>query len=191
MHGRRQAHDRRPDSRFRERDHRVFRIHPRTRLDDVCLRRGSAQPGQHQRARRGDQRLTGARERIPDRLGGAQVGGYRASEVAGPHRLVLERQVDDAVRFRSGLGQAVDVVEVAAVHLRPGCRERNGSLLGASQPDDMVASLNELGNQGGSDVSGRSGDEDAHSKSLPSSDVSCCHHSTTDVSYCHHVVSVA
>ena len=64
----------------------------------------------------------------------------------------------------SGTAQGVEVVERAAMHLRPGGGEGSGRGVRAGQPDDLMAGADELGNDGGADPAGRSGDEYAHEK---------------------------
>ena len=86
----------------------------------------------------------------------------RAREVARAHRLVLEGQVDDAVGLGGCLAQAVEVVQVAAADLGAGRRERGRRAVGTGQADDLMPGPQQLGDDRGADVSGRTGDEDAH-----------------------------
>ena len=60
--------------------------------------------------------------------------------------------------------QAVEVVQGAALHLRPGGGEGSGRGVRAGEPDDLMARADELGNDGGADPAGRAGDEDAHER---------------------------
>ena len=96
--------------------------------------------------------LVGADQGLADRLGGRHVGGDRAHEVAGAHRLVLEGEVDHAVGLGGGRAQAVEVVEIAATNLGA---ERGDGLSGcvrAGQADDLVAVAQKFGDDGGGDV---------------------------------------
>ena len=77
---------------------------------------------------------------------------------------MLEREVDHAIRRGRRAAQAVEVVEGAAMHLRPGGGEGSGRGIRASQPDDLMARADELGNDGGADPAGRAGDENTHEK---------------------------
>src|SRR5664280_615876 len=87
-----------------------------------------------------------------------------ALEVAGRHLLVLEGQVDDAVRRSDGLPQAVEIVEGAAVHLGPEGLHCCGGCVRTGKSDDLVPGSEKLGDNGGTDVAGRSGDEYLHGR---------------------------
>jgi hypothetical protein len=43
-----------------------------------------------------------------------------------------------------------------------GGRKRGGGRIWAGKPDDLMPGADQLGNDGGSDISGRAGEEDAH-----------------------------
>jgi hypothetical protein len=77
---------------------------------------------------------------------------------------VLERQVDHAIRRGGRARQAVEIVKSAAVHLRSGRGEGSGRGIRAAEPNDLMARAEELGNDGGADPAGRTGDEYAHEK---------------------------
>ncbi|GAA0273883.1 hypothetical protein GCM10009527_082930 [Actinomadura nitritigenes] len=106
----------------------------------------------------------------------------------------VEGQVDDTVGRGGGRGEALQIVEVASVHLGTGGRQRGGGLVRAGQADDLVSRVEKFGNDGGADVPGGSGDEYAHGVRLPAGgsprggkpDVSSCHHHSAHVSLCHH-----
>ena len=125
----------------------------------------------------------------PKACGRGHVGGDRGLHVAGRHQVVLEGEVDDAVGVRRGLLQAVEVVEVAAPHLGAGRLELRGGLIGAGEADDLVARLEQLGDDGGADVAGRAGDEYAHGKP-PSSWVDIGPVAGLDVTVCHQLARV-
>src|SRR6185503_8248009 len=109
-----------------------------------------------------DEGPAGARERRAERLDGAEVGAARAVEL---REVVDEGAVDHAVRGGGAGAQALGVLEIAAVDLGPGGRERGGGAVGAGEADDLVARADELGNDGRTDEAGRAGDEYAHGRS--------------------------
>ena len=65
----------------------------------------------------------------------------------------------DAVGRRRGLTDAGWVVQITAVHLGTGCDQCLGGALRPGQADDLVARREELGDDGGTDVTGRAGYE--------------------------------
>ena len=79
---------------------------------------------------------------------------------------MLEGQVDDAVGRRGAGAQAVEVVEAAAVHLGARGGDRLGRGVGAGEADDLVAGIDELGDDGGADPAACAGDEYAHESDL-------------------------
>ncbi len=96
--------------------------------------------------------------------------------------------MDDAVGRVRSAAQDVKIIKGAALHLRPGGGESLGRFIGAGQPHHLMAGADELGNDAGTDPTGRAGDEYTHDSDLrmsrPSllakrSDVSCCRHSIT------------
>ena len=68
---------------------------------------------------------------------------------------MLEGEVDDAVGRGGGGAQALEVVEAAAVDLGAGRGDGVGRGVGAGEPDDLVARVEELGDDGGADPAGR------------------------------------
>ena len=94
------------------------------------------------------QRPLRARERLAERLDRAAVGVGGALEVSREREVVLEREVDHAVRGGSPAPQAVQIIEGAAVHLCSGRGEGIGRGIRASEPDDLMAGADELGNDG-------------------------------------------
>jgi hypothetical protein len=170
VHCRRQPDHRRPYAAVSQRDDGVLRVDPRAGLARVVLGRGPAQPGDHQRSRRRDQRLPAAGQRVAHCREGAQVGLDGAAIVAGQHGLVLERQVDDSVGVGRGLHQAIGVVEISAQHFCASGGQLGGRLVRAGQADDGVSGFEKLGDDGGPDMAGRSGDEYAHEHHLHEDD---------------------
>lgn len=75
--------------------------------------------------------------------------------------VVLEGEMDDPVRRRGRRGQAVEVVEAAAVGGDALRREGGGRVVGAGEADDVVAVGEELVGDGRPDLAGGVGDEDA------------------------------
>ena len=85
----------------------------------------------------------------------------------------------------------LEIIERAAVHLCSGRGEGGGRGIRASEPDDLMARADELGNDGRADPARRAGDEYAHEKTsswsavlsadllLGRRDVSCCHQPST------------
>ena len=62
-------------------------------------------------------------------------------ESGQPREVVDERGVDDAVRAGGAGAQAVEVLEIAAMDLGAGGRERRGGLVGAGEADDLVTGV--------------------------------------------------
>ena len=73
-----------------------------------------------------------------------------------------EAEVDHPVRCRRAAAQAVQVLEVASVHVGPGGGERLGALVRAGEAEHGVPRLEEVLNDGGADEAGGAGDENAH-----------------------------
>jgi hypothetical protein len=117
---------------------------------------------QPERPGRDDERPIGVRERLAERRDGPAIRFGGVLEAPGERDVVLERQVDYAVRRGGGVPQAVQVVQVAAAYPRPGRGERGGRGLRAGEPGDLVAGADEFGHDGGADPAGRAGDEDMH-----------------------------
>ena len=76
--------------------------------------------------------------------------------------LVLERQVDHPVGVGGRLGQAVGVVDVAALNDGAGRFQPLRRGLGAGQADHLVAGTEQLGDDGRADPARCAGDEDSH-----------------------------
>ncbi len=97
-------------------------------------------------------------------LDGATIRIGGALKITRKGDLVLEGEVDHAVRCRGGPTQAVEIVERGAMRRRPRGRDRSSRGLRPSQPDDLVARADELGNNSGTDPAGSAGDEDSHGR---------------------------
>ncbi len=73
-----------------------------------------------------------------------------------------EREVDDAIGLLRAGAQAVEVVEGTAMDLRACGGDGFGRGVRTREADDLVAGLDQLGDDGGADETGRAGDEVAH-----------------------------
>ena len=73
-----------------------------------------------------------------------------------------EAAVDHAVRSRRAAPQAVQVLEIAPVHLDPGGGERRGALVRAGEAQHRVARLDEIPDDLGADEARRAGKENTH-----------------------------
>ena len=71
-------------------------------------------------------------------------------------------EVDDRVGADGPGPQGVQVVQIAAEHLGPQGGDGGGRRVGPGEPEDLVTSADELGDDGRSDPAGRPGDEYAH-----------------------------
>ena len=111
-----------------------------------------------------DERPVRARQRVAEGLDGAAIRVGSALEVPRESDVVLEREVDHAVRRGRRTPQAVEVIKSAAMHLGPGGGEGSGRGIRAGEPGDLMARADELGYDGGADPAGRAGDEDTHER---------------------------
>src|SRR6266508_3587066 len=148
-------------------------------------------PSRYEPGRSGgyDERAVGVGERLAERLDRAAVGVGRVLEAAGERDVVLEREMDHAVRGGRRVPQGVDIVDGAVQHLGPGRGEGGGRGVRAGEPDDLMARADELGYDRGADPAGCAGDAHTHGNppydrlrlmsvaviSVPP-DVSRCHH---------------
>ena len=103
-------------------------------------------------------------QRLRECLDRAAIGVGRVLEAARERDVVLEGEVDHGVRRGGGLPQDVEVIDGAALHLRPGPGERSGRGVRAGEPGDLMTRADQLGNDGGADPAGRAGNEYAHEK---------------------------
>jgi hypothetical protein len=83
-------------------------------------------------------------------------------EVSGERQVVLERGMDHTVGPGRGFPEDVEVVEGAALHLRPGVGDDGGRGVRAGQRHHLVARVDEPRNDGGADPAGRARDEYPH-----------------------------
>jgi hypothetical protein len=95
-----------------------------------------------------------------------EVRGDRGGPVPGAHPLVVEREMDDAVGVRGALGEPVEVIEVASVDRRAERGHGRRGRVGSREADDVVSGGDELGDDGRTEMAGRTGDENAHDCSL-------------------------
>jgi len=109
-----------------------------------------------------DERSVRAHKRLAECLDGPAIRVGSALEVPREGDVVLEGEVDHAIRSGSCTAQGVEVVDRAALHLCPGGGEDSGRGIRASQPDDLMALADELGDDGVADPAGSAGDENTH-----------------------------
>ena len=149
------------------RDHGVLRIDPRATIEAVLFGADATRrrPGEEQRSRRDHERLLRAHRARADRLDGAQIGRGSAGEVAGERQVVLERQVDDAIRSRRSLWRAHGGHRGRRAERRPRRPSARRLTRRSGRDRRPVPSREELGNNCGTDVAGGAGDEYAHGQS--------------------------
>ena len=70
--------------------------------------------------------------------------------------------MDDTVRIRGALAQAVEVFEIAVEDFSAGGAELFGSGFRTGEPEDGVACLDEVRDEEGTDEAGGSGNKNAH-----------------------------
>jgi hypothetical protein len=109
-----------------------------------------------------DERPIRTRERLAERLDGAAIRVGSVLEAAREGDVVLEREMDHAVRRGGAAPQALEIIEGAATHLCAGRGEGGGRGIRAGEPGDLMARADQLGDDGGADPAGRAGDENAH-----------------------------
>src|SRR5262249_48956462 len=102
------------------------------------------------------------RQRLAEDLDGAAIRIGSALEAPQEGDVVLEREVNHAIRRGSGTPQAVEIVNGGALHLGPDGGEGGSRGIRASESDDLMACAEQLGNDGGADPAGCTGNENAH-----------------------------
>src|SRR5262249_51813566 len=110
-----------------------------------------------------DQGAIRARELAAHDLDGAAVD---LADLPEPREVVDEAEVDHPVRRRSTLPQADQVLEVAPVHLGPGCGEGLGAVVRAGEAEHRVPRLEEVLNDGRADEAAGASDKNAHGRPL-------------------------
>ena len=95
-----------------------------------------------------DERPIGTGEYLGECLYGPAIRIGSTLEVPRECHVVVEGQVDHPVRSGRCTSQAVEIIERAAMDLCPGCVEGSGRGIRAGQADDLMASADELGNDG-------------------------------------------
>jgi hypothetical protein len=144
----RNAHHRGPHIPLREAEHGDLGVTAATGNGRVLFGARPAQVREHEGARRSDERLAGPGEPVTEGLHDGELRGDRAGDVPGPHLVVLEREVDDAVGVRGRLRQPVEIVEVTPVCRGAERGHGRRGLLGSCQAGDVVPGGDELGNDG-------------------------------------------
>jgi hypothetical protein len=171
----RQSHDRGADAARCERQHQLCggqsgrragaeRGHCRIRRATPVSFGRDASGCHPERARGDEERSIGAGKRFAKCLDGTAIRVGCALEVTRESQVVLEGEMNHAVGCGRAAAQAVEIVEGAALHLCAGGGEGGGGGVGASEPDDLMARADELGNDGGADPAGRAGHENTHEK---------------------------
>ena len=118
--------------------------------------------GQDCRSRGHQQLAAGSFEDGAHRLDRAAVLGAVLGEA---REVVIEGGVDHGVRAARPGAQAVEVLERAALDVGTLRRQRLGPLVGAGEAQDLVARLDQFGDDRRSDEARGTGNEDAHRKS--------------------------
>ncbi len=130
----------------------------------VLLGGRTAQVPRRADAPRRDQRLPGSRERLAVREHDRDLRGGHGVEPAGRQQVLPVRDVDDAVGVRGRLLEPVEVLEVAAAHLRAERGQRRGARVRPGEAGDLVPGGDELGNDVRTGMAGPTGDENAHAR---------------------------
>jgi hypothetical protein len=73
--------------------------------------------------------------------------------------------VNDAIGRGRTSTQAIEIVEIASLHLGAGGTYGGGGLIGAGQAEHLVPGIEQLANDGRTDPSGRASNEYAHRQS--------------------------
>ncbi len=121
----------------------------------VATRSGRQQPGPGG----DDQGAVRARERGAERLDGAPVHLTVRREL---REVVVEGAVNHAVRHGCSAAQAFQVFEITSVHLRSGGDKRLGTRIGACKTKHLMARVDQLLNDGRTDKSCSSCNENTH-----------------------------
>ncbi len=132
--------------------------------ESVVFRRGPAE--RHpDHAGREHERPVRAGQGRSHRLDGTPVGTRGCAEVASLEgHVVLEGQVDHAVRVGRSLGKTVGVVEVPLLDDGTGRLQASCRGLGAGEANHLVAGAEQLGHHRRTDPARRASDEDSHGK---------------------------
>jgi hypothetical protein len=73
--------------------------------------------------------------------------------------------MDHAVGFGCATAETIEILHIAAMHLRSHLGERLGPLIGARQPQHLMSGRGQLTNYSRPDKSGRTGHKNTHQKS--------------------------
>ena len=125
----------------------------------LFCRRAARRTVCHARPGGDEQRPVGAGQRRAQGLNDAPVYLANFLEL---REIVNEGSVDHAVRHGRALAQAFEVIKIAAMHLSARGHKRLGAGLRAREAQHLMARVNELWNDGGTDKAGSSGDKDTH-----------------------------
>jgi hypothetical protein len=92
----------------------------------------------------------------------SMIGSSAAATQAGGKQVLPVRDVDDAVGVRGRLLEPVEILEVAATHLRTECGHRRRGRVRPGQAGDFMSGGDELGDDVGTGMAGPASDENAH-----------------------------
>src|ERR1700751_560919 len=106
-----------------------------------------------------DQSTVRAGERGAESFDGAPIDLAVGLEV---RKVVDKRGVNHAIRGGCSTAQAFQVFKIPSLHLRAGGGKRFGAGIGPRQSEHLMARVDELLNNGGTDKSGGTGDENTH-----------------------------
>jgi hypothetical protein len=104
-------------------------------------------------------------ERLAQCLDRREVACDRACEVSAAHCVLPEGEVDDAVGIARRVPQPVKVFEVTTTHCGTQTLCHGRGAVGSCHCGYVVTSRDQLGNEGGPDVAGGTGDKNAHNDS--------------------------
>ena len=109
-----------------------------------------------------DQRLSGPRECLAVGEHDRQLRGGHGVHPAGGKQVLPVRDVDDAVGVRGRLLEPVEILKVAATHLRALRGQRRRGLVRPGQAGDLVPGGDEFGDDVRTGMAGPASDENVH-----------------------------
>ena len=110
----------------------------------------------------GDERFAGSRQCLAIREHDRNLRGGYGVQSAGRKQVLPVRDVDDSVGVRGRLLEPVEILEVAAAHLRAERGHRRGGRVRPGQAGDLVPGGDELLDDVRTGMAGPAGDENAH-----------------------------
>ena len=110
-----------------------------------------------------DQRPVGADKNRAERLDDTAIVLAVRHEF---RKIVVEGQMDDAIRSGRALLETVQILERPAMNLGAGCSQLRRFLVRTTEAEHLMARRDQLLDDGRADESGRTGDEHTHDRSL-------------------------